>query len=234
VLVFKTLLILMRGSAARAAEEIANRNALLILDQQMRDSRAALERCKRTLALAIAQDEMEGQRLATLNADIADLEVRVKAALKANNEQLAHEGAEAIAGLEADRDAAAKARALFAAEIGRLRATVTKAEQRMLTLHRGRRIARASEAARSLRKSPIASAHVYESTLSDAETTLEHLRERQAEALAGEEALAELNRTTHPSIVAERLAAQGFGPRLQSTAGDVLDRLRAENTQQNA
>src|SRR5262249_22470477 len=156
----KTLLILMRGSAARAAEEITNRNALLILDQQMRDSRAALERCKRALALAIAQDEMEGQRLTILNADIAGLEVRVKAALKAENEQLAHEGAEAIASLEADRDAAAKAQALFAVEIGRLRATVTKAEQRMLALHRGRRIARASEAARSLRKSPIESTHV--------------------------------------------------------------------------
>jgi phage shock protein A len=231
--VFKTLLILMRGGAARAAEEIADSNALLILDQQMRDSRAALERCKRALALAIAQDEMEGQRLATCNSQIADLEVRVKAALTGNNEQLAYEGAEAIADLEADRDAAMKARALFAAEIGRLRATVAKAEQRMLALHRGRRIARASEAARNLRRSPIASTHVYESTLSDAETTLARLRERQAEALAGEEALAQLDQATHPSTVAERLAAQGFGPRLQATAADVLARLRADHTQQS-
>ena len=111
---FKTLFLLIRGSAASAAEEMADRNALLILDQQMREARAAIDQSKRALALAIAQDEMEAKRLEGTVVRIADLEVRVKAALKAGSAGIAREGAEAIAALEADQDAVEKARTLFA------------------------------------------------------------------------------------------------------------------------
>lgn len=51
---FKTVVTLFRGSVAAASEELEDRTALLILDQQMRDAAAAVERGKRTLALAIA------------------------------------------------------------------------------------------------------------------------------------------------------------------------------------
>src|ERR1700740_1682219 len=77
---FKTVLTLFRGSVAAAGEELEDRTALLILDQQMRDAAAAVDRSKRTLALAIAQDQQEGHRLETTNARIADLEVPPPAA----------------------------------------------------------------------------------------------------------------------------------------------------------
>ena len=38
---FKTVLTLFRGSVAAAGEELEDRSALLILDQQMRDAAAA-------------------------------------------------------------------------------------------------------------------------------------------------------------------------------------------------
>ena len=50
----KLLDLLARGNVARAAEDLYDRNALLILDQQIRETRAALERSRRALALAIA------------------------------------------------------------------------------------------------------------------------------------------------------------------------------------
>ena len=78
---FKTVLTLFRGRVAAAEEELEDRTALLILDQQMRDAAAAVERSKRALALAIAQDQQEGRRLDTTNERIADLEVRATAAL---------------------------------------------------------------------------------------------------------------------------------------------------------
>src|SRR5262249_33812412 len=124
---FKTVLTLIRGSAASAGEELESRTALLILDQQMRDSAAAVERAKRALALAIAQDQQEGRRLDTIKTQIADLEVRAVAALEGGREDLAKEAAEQIAALEADRDAATTARALFSAEIARLRRQVDNA-----------------------------------------------------------------------------------------------------------
>ena len=228
---FKTVFTLFRGTVAVAEEQLEDRAALLILDQQMRDAAAAVDRSKRTLALAIAQDQQEGRRLEATNARIADLEVRATAALDGGREDLAREAAHQIANLEADRDAAMTARTLFAQEITRLKRHVSNAEARLTELDRGRRIARASESVRALRRSGIEAARPYESTLPEAEATLKRLRERQLEAQAADEALVELDAASGPLAVAERLAEQGFGPRLKTTADDVLARLNAKRTQ---
>src|SRR5262245_65186106 len=83
----KTIITLVRGAAFRAEEEFADRSALLILDQQIRDAAAGIERAKRALAVAVAQDEAEGKRLETTLTRIADLEERAIAALDGNNEE---------------------------------------------------------------------------------------------------------------------------------------------------
>lgn len=227
---FKTVFTLFRGGIAVAEEQLEDRTALVILDQQMRDAAAAVDRSKRTLALAIAQDQQEGRRLETTNTRIADLELRATAALEAGREDLAREAAQQIANLEADRDAAMTARTLFAQEITRLKRHVANAEARITELDRGRRIARASEAVRNLRRSGIEAARPYESTLPEAEATLRRLRERQVEAAAADAALVELDAASGPLATAEKLAEQGFGPRIKSTADDVLARLNAKRT----
>ena len=223
---FKTVLTIFRGSVAAADEELQDRTALLVLDQQMRDAAAAVERSKRSLALAIAGDQQEGRRLEATNARISDLEIRASAALEGGREDLAREAAQAIANLEADRDAAMTARTLFASEIARLKRHVANAEARITELDRGRRLARASEAVRSLRRSGIEAARPYESTLPEAEATLKRLRERQMEAQAADDALFEIDAASGPLTTAEKLAEQGFGPRMKSTADDVLARLK--------
>jgi len=230
---FKTVLTLFRGSVAAAGEELEDRSALLILDQQMRDTATGVDRSKRALALAIAQDQQEARRLEATNARIADLEVRAGAALEGGREDLAREAAEAIAGLEADRDSAMTARALFATEITRLKRYVASAEARITELDRGRRIARAAEAVRAARRGGFEASRPYESTLSEAEATLKRLRERQTESDAADQALMELDAVNGPLSTAEKLAEQGFGPRLKSTADDVLARLKAKRTQPN-
>jgi len=127
----KTIVTLFRGAAFRAEEEFADRSALLILDQQIRDSAAGIERAKRALAVAIAQDEAEGKRLETTLSRIADLEERAVAALSGGSDELAAEAAEAIAVMEMDRDSIREARATFAREIAGLKAAVRKSGQRL-------------------------------------------------------------------------------------------------------
>lgn len=226
----KMFLTFIRGSAAIAEERFADRNALVILDQQLRDAASTFERAKKALALAIAQDQQESMRLAAGNARIADLELRVSAALVAGDDGLARDGAEAIASLEADRDAAASAQVLFAAEIVRLRRHVGQAQARIAELDRGRRLARASEAVRDIRRGRIDAGLPHEATLAEAERTLKRLRERQVEAEAADLVLDELDGAAAASI-SEKLAARGFGPRLRASAEDVLERLRARQVQ---
>jgi phage shock protein A len=102
---FKTLVTLVRGRVVAIGEEVADQNALAILDQQMRDAAGALDRAKKALAVAIVQESQEGQRLDATRARIEDLETRAVAAIAAGRGDLAAEAAEAIATLEAESDA---------------------------------------------------------------------------------------------------------------------------------
>jgi phage shock protein A len=224
--VLKSLITVVRGRTARIAEEVADQNALLILDQQMRDATGALDRAKKALAVAIAQESQEQQRLNATRSRIEDLETRAVAAIEAGRDDLANEAAEAIATLEAERDASLTARTLFAAEIGKLKGHVLQQQMRFSQLERGRRIARAAEAVRVARRGRIESGPIFAGTLAEAEATLARLREHQVEADAAEGAFDALDAATGPIAVAEKLSAEGFGPRLKSNAADVLARLR--------
>ena len=222
----KTLVTFVRGRSFAIAEGVADQNALVILDQQMRDATGALDRAKKALAVAIAQESQEGQRLDGTRARIEDLEARAVAAIEAGRDDLATEAAEAIATLEVERDASLTARALFAAEIAKLKGHVLQQQMRFSQLERGRRIARAAEAVRVARRGRIEDAPIFAGTLAEAEATLDRLREHQVEADAAEAALDALDPATGPIAVAEKLSAEGFGPRLKPDATDVMARLR--------
>jgi phage shock protein A len=222
---FKMLFTLVRGAAAAAEEEVMDRSALLILDQQIRDAASAVEHGKRALAVAIAHDEAEGKRLKATLARIADLEERAVAALAGGREDLAAEAAESIATMEADRDAFREARATFAREIAHLKRAAADAGRRLNELERGRRIAQAAEAVRRLKVRGTAASSGAQS-LADAEATLRRLRERQAEEVAIDASMEALDTGYSADTIATRLEEAGFGKRTRSTAADVLDRLR--------
>ena len=221
----KTVVTLFRGSAAAAGEELADRHALLILDQQMRDSQASLTRAQRALAVALAEDAQEGRRCTALEQRIAGLEERARAALAAGREDLAIEAAGTIADLEAECQAGVQARTVFATEIAALRRSVAESGRRMAELNRGRRVARVAEAVRISRRGRVEPDPVL-CTLSDAEATLARLRERQERAAGAEDAMGAVCAETRPPTTEERLAEAGFGPAIRPTAASVLARLK--------
>jgi phage shock protein A len=223
----KTLWTLMRGQAASAAEKLADENALAILDQQMRDAGAGYERAKRALALAVAQSQSEEARVAGLSAQIADLETRVEAAMDRGSDDLAREGAQAVAALEADRDAARQAQSSFLTEQSRLRGVVARLGRRLADLERGRKIARAADAVTRARSG---SDPGVTAAVSDAEATLARLRDRQTLEQAAGDAYDALDVQAAPKAIAEKLEQAGCGPRTKPTADDVLARLKARKT----
>ncbi|UHC18980.1 PspA/IM30 family protein [Methylobacterium currus] len=217
---------LVRGAAARAAEDLHDRHAFLILEQQLRDAAAALDDSRRTLARALAQEAADAKRQAALAARIAELEGSAVAALAGGREDLAQEAAEALAEMEEEAQALEVTRAAYGAEVAALRRAVRKGTRQFAELERGQRIARAAEAVHRLRArrgqglgSPAA--------LAEAQATLRRLREAQAAEAASDEALAIIEAAA-PASLCERLEEAGFGPRARPSAGSVMERLRAK------
>jgi phage shock protein A len=223
---FKTVVTLMRGRAFEAEQRIKDQNALALLDQQMRDAAAAVARARKALALAMAQERQEAHRLDQIRAQIVDLEQRAVAALQGGREDLAEQAAQRLAMLEADADASALARRLFAAEIDKLDARMRKQAARLAELERGRRIARVAHATRATRRGGFEPAHCCENTIADAEATLARLREQQAETEAAQTALDALSLAQDAENIAETLAREGFGPAKEPRAADILARLK--------
>jgi phage shock protein A len=213
---FKQITTLLRGRAHEAVEAIAARHALTILDQQMREAGFAIQRAHYALAVGLAEDQREARRIGALEARIADLESRVRAAWAGGAENLARVAAGTIAQLEMDRDAGRAARAAFAGQINRLRARVDEAQARLADLHRGRRVARVTEAAR------IAGRAGAPGSLAAAEDTLAGLRLRHEAEAAADEMFTEIGA---PGAIEDRLGAAGFGAASRPTPEGVLARL---------
>ena len=219
---YKQVWTLIRGTAYSATESFTDRHALLILQQQMRDSAQAVSAARRAVALAMAQNKQEKEQYERLLQSIEDLEERAVAAIEQGKTDLAREAAETIAQLEAERDASKQAQDQFSTEIHRLKTNVREAENRLKDLQRGQRLADATDKAHRLRQQVPTTGLA---TLSEAEATLERLRQRQREIDLTAEAMRELDVNDSPSRISEKLAEAGCGKPIKSSTDDVLDRL---------
>ena len=226
---FKPLLTLMRGTANQAVDATLDKNALVILDQQIRDCGEAIGWARKAMAVAYAQNRQEQCRVEKITGQIADLEERAVQALDAGDEELATEAANAIASLENERDAASKALSGFSKEFERLRGMVRSSEQRLKELERGRRTAKTNDAVLKLRDKGLSAGDSHRNTLSEAETTLGRLQSRQSELDHATSALEELDAKTRPKNIAEKMAEAGFGAPTRQRASDVLERLKAKS-----
>ncbi|OAV57443.1 PspA family regulator [Rhizobium sp. WYCCWR10014] len=224
---FKLISILLRGRALDAEQAFADCHAVPLLAQQIRDAAQSIQSARRSVAVAIAQNEQERVQHGAIVARIDDLENRASAALAKGNEGLAHEAAEAIAYLEAERDASEKAQAQFTRSIDKLKAIVRASEARLQELQRGERLARATQEAQKL---DVAVSSPGLATLDDAEETLARLRLRQSQNELTAAALKDMEGAIRPAGIIEKLANAGFGAPLRSSADDVLARLKSRIT----
>lgn len=221
---FNSILTLLRGRAFDAEQAFIDRNAVPLLAQQIREAASAIQSARRAVAIAIAQNEQERSRHAVLVGRIADLETRAVAALRKGSDELAREAAEAIAQLEAERDASERAQVQFAQTIGKLKATVRTSEARLQELQRGERLARATEQTQKL--SAACDDNSGLGTLDDAEETLARLQAYQSRCEIAASAMKEMDAASRQAHIIEKLANAGCGAPLGPSPDDVLARLR--------
>jgi phage shock protein A len=226
----KQLFALVRGHSHEAGQEVVDRNALVILRQQIRDCADAIAAARRAVAIAIAQNEQEIAQYNRLIARIDDLETRATIALRGGKHDLAREAAETIALLEAERTTSDEAQRNFASEIERLRRIVRGSELRLRDLQRGQRLAAATDKTQRLREAAPGSSL---SALKDAEETLSRLRARQKQMDAAASAMAEMELSNDPETLSRKLAEAGCGAPIHASVDAILDRLAKKAASQS-
>jgi phage shock protein A len=225
---FKTVTTFLRGKQSEAREAFIDANALTLIDQYLRDAGQDLQKARRALAIAKAQEVAEETRITDITRRITDLEERALAALNGGREDLASDAAQAIADLEIDRTASESALGQFCSATAKLKRRVDDAERRITELDRGRRTARISEAVRQLRAPVALLPNAPSGALADAEATLKRLKERQAQDEAIANAAEEDCAARDVSAIADKLEAAGFGTATRPNARSVLERLKAK------
>ena len=222
---FKSIMTLLRGRVHDAEQSFADRNALPILAQQIREAARGVEAARKAVALAMAQHKLEKENGEKLAAKRAALEARALAAIGQGQDDLAAEAAHSIAFLETELENSRKGQAEFESGIAKLKATLRTSEQRLTSLQQGEKLALARDRTQRLTDQVPG----YDlATLDDAEATLERLQSRQQERELTRDALISLREKDSPAAIIEKLAKAGCGAPLDITGEDVLRRLRQQ------
>lgn len=223
---FNVLKTLFAGASARAEEQLVDTFAIDLIEQKIREADAGLAAAKNTLAALIVRQRNEQQTLDRVEAQVADLEARVRQALANNRDDLATDGATAIAQLENERAVRRDTLAQLSSRIARTQSSVEKAHRRIIDLRQGMISARAADAERKAQKTLNRSLGST-AAVREAEELIARVM-NQSDPLAESEVLDQIDAGLSTAGITDRLGAAGSGAKSKIDAGDVLARLKSQ------
>ncbi len=217
----------VRGGVNEAGEAIVDSQALRILDQEIRDADNGLSKSKDALAGIIAKRKLADKKVESIKSSLAEFEGYAMQALDKDDESLAAEIAEKMAGLETEllgEEGVAKS---FADSEGQLRRAVAQTEANLKRLKRQVDTIKATEMVQRAQAAVAARHSGTGSSMRNAVDSLERLKAKQAERAAKFEAASELAESTEEVSLDDKLKAAGIigGG---ASGGDVLARLKAK------
>lgn len=222
---FKLFITLIKGKLLESSTALSDENALPVLSLQIREAAQDVERARKAVALAIAQEREEREAATSLQAKIGAVEARALAALEAGKDDLVREAAEVIAQMENDLAVTQQALRDMTPTVETLKQRVRQAEMRLVAVQRGNRLAIARNSTARLQRFVPGTGP---ERLQAAEETLARLESRQRNDAYAAEAYETLRMDRKPEQTLERLAAAGCGAPLTTTTDAVITRLKAQ------
>jgi len=217
----------VRGGVSEAGEAIVDKQALRILDQEIRDADNELGRSKEALTGIIAKRKLADKKVDSLKSSLTEYEGYAMKALDKDDSGLAVEIAEKIAGLETEllgEEGLAKA---FCESERQLRKTVGQTEANLKRLKQQVDTVKATESVQRSQAAVAARHSGAGSGMGSALDSLERLKSKQAERAAKFEAASELAESTEEVSLDAKLKAAGIVDG-GASGGDVLARLKAK------
>lgn len=223
---FRTVATLARAAVFQSGESLKDRYPTELINQKIRESQANLAIAKTTLASLIVRHRNESRALERLLAQIRDLEDRTRSAMNVGRNELAEDGAAAIAELEEERDRRTETLDTLARRIARIRLSVEKAHRRIVGLRQGAAAAEAIVAERAAQKR-ISRSIGATTSFAEAEELIARVV-GQSDPFEEAAVLEEIDGELDGAGAARRLGEAGFGKPARRRPADVLARLRAD------
>ena len=186
------LLTALRGAANEAGEAAVDKNAIRILDQELRDAEGANAKAKESLASIMGKKKVAEQRLDGLQADYDRRMEQVRTALDKGEEDLARDVASAVKQIEAQGHKEQEVIATYERTIEDLRSAIRDNDSRIDTIRREVDTVKANDALVRAEQAVASTNAGANSALGSAADILERIKSRQAETRARIEAANEL------------------------------------------
>ena len=223
---FSKLITLFRGGAHEAGAAVVDANALRILDQEIRDADAALNRARDDLAALVARRRILEKEVAGLGDQAGRYEGSARAALAKGDEALAREVAQRIAELEQEVATKTPQLADMRAAEEKMHETIAATQQRVEGLRREIEVVKVNESVQRAQAAVAARGSGAQASLGSAADSLKRIKERQAVREERFRAAAELEDRRTGADLDAKLQAAGLLPG-GTSADDVLARLKA-------
>lgn len=215
----------VKGGVHETAEQIADSQALRILDQEIREADQALKTAYDERSNMAGKRKLKQDELATLDADIEKYLSAAREALGKGDEALAREVAERVKTLKTQRTAVDSVLNEYSATEKSMAAAIKQTEAKIEGLKREVESVKATEAVQAA-QSAVASQHAgVDSRLGSAADSLSRIKEKQAARAARMDAAAEIEAARTGSDLDDKLAAAGIGTDSESV-DDILASLK--------
>ncbi len=225
--IFSKIVTAIRGGASEVGEGIVDANLVRIMDQEIRDSKAAVEKARSGLADLMAEEAGYQRKATELQDKIEEYEGYAVQALDKGDEPLAIEIAEKIADLSGELDYNTGATTQLSNSIATQKDFLRNSERKVKDFEREAKMVKTTETVQKTTAALSSNFTATGSKMNNARQSLERVKARQqqnADRLKAGEALAA---ESTGSNLAAKLANSGI-TKNSGQASDILAKLKAK------
>ena len=224
--ILQKILTLFRGTATEAGQAVVDKNAIRILDQEIRDAQNELLKSRDDLAKIMAQRNLSEKKLADKQAKAREYEGYIQGALAKGDEALARDVAVKLAPIESEIGTDRQMIVNYDDSIRALHAAIRGAEGNLARLKQQVDTVKVTESVQRA-QSAIAARHSgTNSKMRTALDSLERVKERQLEQAARLDAAHQLAQGDGDDDLRKRLQNAGLVEGA-ANADSILDRYRS-------
>jgi len=132
-----TMRTLFKGASARAEESLRDQYSIELIEQKIREAQMQLKQAKLGLAHLIQRERSEVRQVEAIEARVAGLTERARAALAGDRTDMAEQAAQAIADMENELVRRRETVSRLELRIAQLRTSVEKTNRRIVDLKQG-------------------------------------------------------------------------------------------------